>query len=102
MEALVIAAGKPAKSEKKENCIYAKVESLALDGTNPEAGDEVELSVKGKVASIDDGVAKIELETANGEPLASMKGKEEKEEPGSMEDEYKAMREDAEKEDYGR
>lgn len=99
MDALVIAAGKP-KNENKENCVYAKLETLALDGTNPEVGDDVEMTVSGKVASIDNGVAKIELETANGEPLEKIQEKEKKE--PTMDEEYQSMREDAEKEDYGR
>ena len=98
MDALVIAKEEP-KTEK--NCLYAKVETLALDGTSPEVGDSVdELAVAGKVISIDNGIAKIELTTLNGEPLASTEKEEEKKEP-SMDDEYKSLKEDAEKEDYG-
>ena len=101
MEALVIAAGKP-KNEKSENCVYAKLETLALDGTNPEAGDEVEMTVTGKVANIENGVAKIELEKANGEPLETKNEEKTEEKEPSMEEEYQSMKEEAEKEDYGR
>lgn len=48
--------------------IYASLQSLAMDGFLPKLGDEVELTVKGMVKSIDGDVACISPTEVNGEP----------------------------------
>jgi hypothetical protein len=46
-----------------------KIDTLSLDGTQPEVGDEVEVKVKGKVTRIRDDCAYVAIETANDNPI---------------------------------
>jgi|ERR1041385_227189 hypothetical protein len=46
-----------------------KIDTLSLDGTQPEVGDSVEVTVKGKVTRIRDDCAYVSIETANNEPI---------------------------------
>jgi hypothetical protein len=49
--------------------VYASVSSLSLeDGTAPEVGDKVSVTVQGTVHSIEGAVACITPEVVNGEP----------------------------------
>jgi hypothetical protein len=60
----------------KENCLTVPVKVLALPeeggaSTEPVVGDEVEITVTGKVASLENGNAYVEIATANGEPVVA-------------------------------
>jgi hypothetical protein len=46
-----------------------KIDTLSLDGTQPQVGDDVEVKVKGKVTRIRDDTAYVALETANDDPI---------------------------------
>jgi hypothetical protein len=46
-----------------------KIDTLAIDGSQPEIGDEVTVKVKGTVARIRDDCAYVTLQTANNEPI---------------------------------
>jgi hypothetical protein len=57
-----------AESAEKSHCVPAA--ALAIDGAAPEVGDEVEYTVKGRVARIEGGEAYITPEMVNGQPAA--------------------------------
>lgn len=56
--------------------VYASVASLSIDGTAPEVGDEVDLTVRGTVNSVDGDVACISPTEVNGEPAPAAPGAE--------------------------
>ena len=45
------------------------LDTLSVDGTNPQVGDEVEAKIGGKVTRIVNDMAYVKPETVNGEPL---------------------------------
>lgn len=51
-----------------DTCIPAK--AVAIDGSNPATGDEIEVTLKGKVTRVDGEQVYFKPETANGEPIA--------------------------------
>lgn len=60
--------------DNKKGCIGVPAAALALQGENdeavtPEVGDEVELTVSGKVEATEDGRVYVRPTTANGEPV---------------------------------
>jgi hypothetical protein len=79
---------------KNDTCIPAK--TVAIDGTSPAVGDEVEVSLKGKVTRVDGEQLYFQPESANGEPIA-MSGDDEAAE-GEMPTE-ESLRKSAEEED---
>ena len=56
----------PMESAEKSHCVPAA--ALAIDGAAPEVGDEVEYTVKGRVARIEGGETYVMPETINGQP----------------------------------
>lgn len=50
-----------------EHCVPAA--ALAVDGTPPAAGDDVEYTVRGKVTRLEGDKAYVQAETVNGEPV---------------------------------
>lgn len=48
--------------------VYASIKSLMAGGTSPAVGDEVELTVKGNVESVDGDVVCVTPTEVNGEP----------------------------------
>ena len=48
--------------------VYANASTLAIDGHAPEIGDEVELTVKGTVNSVEGDVVCVSPVEVNGEP----------------------------------
>jgi hypothetical protein len=69
-----------------------KIDTLSLDGTQPEVGDDVEVKVKGKVSRIRDDCAYVTLETANDEPI---------ENPAKQPEDDQGMMDMAQKADMG-
>lgn len=61
-----------------------KTETLILDGSRPEKGDEVEVTVKGTVSRIVDDCCYVTLETANNEPIHNPEPEKEPETEGDM------------------
>jgi len=60
----------------KTNCLIVKADSLAQAGEDgganaPEVGDEVEITVTGKVTQLENGEAYVMAETVNGDPVVS-------------------------------
>ncbi len=53
------------------DAIAVPLSSLSVDGTPPAVGDEVELTAKGRVVSIDGDNAMIEVSTINDVPVPS-------------------------------
>ncbi len=51
----------------KDLCV--DLATLAIDGTQPEVGDTVDLKVKGSVTKIVNGCAWVEPSTINGQPV---------------------------------
>ncbi len=51
------------------DAIAVPLSSLSVDGTPPAVGDEVELTAKGRVVSIDGDKAMIEVTTINDVPV---------------------------------
>lgn len=60
--------GAPEMDAESSVKVYASLASLAVEGTAPEIGDEVEISVRGTVASLDGDVACISPTEVNGQP----------------------------------
>lgn len=48
--------------------VYAPLESLSIDGTSPQIGDSVEVTVKGTVESLEGDMACIKPESFNDSP----------------------------------
>lgn len=46
-----------------------KMDTLSIDGSDPEVGDDVEVKVKGRVSRIRDDCCYVEIQTANDEPI---------------------------------
>ena len=68
--------------------------SLAIEGTAPEAGEEISLqSVTARIVSIEGDQARIEIVAINGEPIAG-------ETPMSEDDEMRAMAAEADGKTY--
>lgn len=63
-----VSPAEPADSPDSGVKVYASVASLAVNGTAPEIGDEVDLTLKGTVSSIDGDVACVSPTEVNGEP----------------------------------
>ena len=61
-------AAASAPSSSSEQCV--PLAALAVDGTNPAAGDAVEYKVQGKIARIDGDHAYVTPETINDQPAA--------------------------------
>lgn len=61
------AAG-PMKKSGREICV--PLSALSIDGTAPQAGDDVDFTAKGKVARIDEKNAYVTASEINGEPVA--------------------------------
>ena len=59
-----------------KHSLHIPVQAAALDGTPPEVGDTLELTVTATVSEISDGSAHVSIETVNGEPLPTESGKE--------------------------
>jgi hypothetical protein len=55
----------PEPMNKPNTGTLVPLKSLAIDGTNPEQGDEVAFTAKGRIASIDGENALIELTEVN-------------------------------------
>ena|ERR1041385_6996046 len=47
------------------------IDTLAIDGANPQVGDKVDLKVSGNVTRVVNGVAFVKPETVNDQPLVS-------------------------------
>lgn len=58
------------------NSICVKLSGLALDGTAPQVGDQVDFTGKGKVSRIEGEEAYIDAEEINGEPVMDSAGGE--------------------------
>jgi len=98
MEALVIGVGKP-KGGSMELCLPSQ--NLAVEGVEPENGDEVEFTVKGKVSRAEGGFTYVTPSMVNGEPVAASAKKEEPAEPKKDESEesFDSLMEGAKKKD---
>src|SRR5690348_16845339 len=59
----------PGDNVEQGDELPVKIDTLAIGGTQPEVGDEVEVKVKGKITRIRDDCAYVALETANGDPI---------------------------------
>ena len=94
MDALVIGVGK-AKGGSMDLCLPSQ--NLAVEGVEPEVGDEVEFTVKGKVSRAEGGNTYVTPSEVNGSPVAAPK-QEVKQEP-QAEDEMKSLEEGAKKKD---
>lgn len=63
------------ESSQEENQISAgmelpvKIDTLSVDGTQPEIGDDVEVKVTGTVKRIRDDCAYVAIDKANNEPI---------------------------------
>ena len=53
--------------QNSELCVSAK--TLQIDGASPAVGDEVEVTIKGKVTRAEGGNVYLQPETANGQPM---------------------------------
>jgi hypothetical protein len=71
-----------------QDALCVPVAALAVDGTNPEAGDMVTISVAAEVLRVEGDCAYVRVETANGEPVQTPK-------PEAAEDEHQMMLDEA-------
>lgn len=58
-------------SSSSAKTVPVPLAALAVDGTNPEQGDEVTFTTKGKIASIEGENAMVEVTEVNDQPVAS-------------------------------
>lgn len=71
--------------------ICVPIENIKEDGIEPQEGDPVEFNVAGTVKKVEDGLAYIEPEEINGEPVrAGMQEQEGPEHEPNSEDEIEA------------
>jgi|GEM_PF-2735804 len=59
-----------AEDESAEALHCIPTAALAIDGTPPEVGDEVEYTVKGKVSRVEEGETYVQPTTINDQPAA--------------------------------
>lgn len=59
----------PAVTPPDDNDLQVKVDTLSIDGTNPEVGDQVEVKVKGSVTKVLNGTAFVKPEMVNDMPV---------------------------------
>ncbi len=72
---ITIAAAKAEKPQHEEMCVPG--EPLAVDGTAPEMGDQVEFTVTGVVRRAEGGKLYIAPSAINGQPMPEMPAEEE-------------------------
>lgn len=74
----MIGIGEPPSAENSGTEINnIPAAALAIDGTNPEEGDAVEFTVKGKVSGVNGDKITVTPETINGEPVGKPEEKPE-------------------------
>ncbi len=60
----------PTNEAKKSGELCIDSTALAIDGTEPEAGDEAEVQAKVKISRVENGKAFFDLAEINGQPVA--------------------------------
>lgn len=61
----------PTEGETSSGDIAVDIDTLAIDGTRPKAGDSVDLKVTGTISSLKDNTAFVTPEMVNDQPIPS-------------------------------